>query len=52
VLVALSIDGIVVVAALGLLATGASPLVLAFAAILGVAPWASIIDQREGPRHR
>ena len=31
------------------LANGFSPIVLAFAAILGMAPWASIIDQREGP---
>jgi hypothetical protein len=50
VLLAIVLDIVVVVVALIAMANGFSPIVLAFAAILGMAPWASIIDQREGPR--
>ncbi len=50
VLLAIALDVVILVVALIALANGFSPIVLAFAAILGIAPWASIIDQREGPR--
>ena len=40
----------VIVVAVVALANGFSPIVLAFAAILAMAPWASIIDQGDGPR--
>jgi hypothetical protein len=50
VVLAIVLDVVVVVVALVAIANGFSPIVLAFAAILGMAPWASIIDQREGPR--
>ncbi|HEY6571247.1 MAG TPA: hypothetical protein VIZ22_13205 [Candidatus Limnocylindrales bacterium] len=52
VLLAIALDVIVFAIALVALANGFSPIVLAFAAILAMAPWASIIDQREGPRKR
>lgn len=50
VLLAIALDVAVFVIALIAVANGFSPIVLAFAAILAMAPWASIIDQREGPR--
>ena len=52
VLLAIVLDIVVVVAALLAVANGFSPIVLAFAAILAMAPWASIIDQRDGPGRR
>ena len=52
VLLAIALDVVVVAGALVALANGFSPIVLAFAAILAMAPWASIIDQREGPGPR
>ena len=52
VLLAIVLDIVVVVAALVAVANGFSPIVLAFAAILAMAPWASIIDQRDGPDRR
>jgi hypothetical protein len=52
VVLAIVLDVVVVVVALVAIANGFSPIVLAFAAILGMAPWASIIDQREGPGRR
>jgi hypothetical protein len=50
VVLAIVLDIVVVAAALVAIANGFSPIVLAFAAILAMAPWASIIDQRDGPR--
>jgi hypothetical protein len=50
VLLAIILDVVVIVLAIVALANGFSPIVLAFAAILAMAPWASIIDQGEGPR--
>jgi hypothetical protein len=50
VLLAIGLDILVFLVALIAIANGFSPIVLAFAAILAMAPWASIIDQREGPR--
>ena len=52
VVLAIVLDVVVVVVALAAIANGFSPIVLAFAAILGIAPWASIIDQRDGPGRR
>ena len=52
VVLAIVLDVVVVVAALVAVANGFSPIVLAFAAILAMAPWASIIDQRDGPGPR
>lgn len=52
VVLAIVLDVVVVVVALVAIANGFSPIVLAFAAILAMAPWASIIDQREGPGRR
>ncbi len=52
ILLAIALDAVVFAIALVAIANGFSPIVLAFAAILGMAPWASIIDQREGPRRR
>jgi hypothetical protein len=49
VVLAIVLDDVVVGAALVAVAIGFSPIVLAFAAILAMAPWASIIDQRDGP---
>jgi hypothetical protein len=50
VVLAIVLDIVVVAAALVAVANGFSPIVLAFAAILAMAPWASIIDQGDGPR--
>ena len=52
VVLAIVLDVVVVAAALVAVANGFSPIVLAFAAILAMAPWASIIDQRDGPGPR
>ena len=52
VVLAIVLDIVVVAAALVAVANGFSPIVLAFAAILAMAPWASIIDQRDGPDRR
>ena len=52
VVLAIVLDLVVVAAALVAVANGFSPIVLAFAAILAMAPWASIIDQRDGPGPR
>lgn len=50
VLLAIILDIVVIAVALVAIANGFSPIVLAFAAILAMAPWASIIDQGDGPR--
>ncbi len=47
---AIVLDAAVILVALAALASGFSPIVLAFAAILAMAPWASIIDDGEGRR--
>ena len=52
VVLAIVLDIVVVAAAIVAVANGFSPIVLAFAAILAMAPWASIIDQRDGPGRR
>ena len=52
VLLAIALDAIVVVGAMVALANGFSPIVLAFAVILAIAPWASIIDDQERPHRR
>ena len=52
VVLAIVLDIVVVAVALVAVANGFSPIVLAFAAILAMAPWASIIDQRDGPGPR
>ena len=52
VMLAIVLDVVVVAAAIVAVANGFSPIVLAFAAILAMAPWASIIDQRDGPGPR
>ena len=50
VLLAVALDIAIVVAATVLLLNGASPIIVAIAAILGFAPWAAIIDDAERPR--
>ena len=52
VLLAIGLDAIVVVAAIVALFIGFSPIVLALATILAIAPWAAIIDDQERPRRR
>jgi hypothetical protein len=52
VLLAIALDVVVLALALLALVNGFSPIVLAFAVILAMAPWASILDQREGPGRR
>ena len=52
VVLAILLDVVVIALALLALESSFSPIVLAFAAILALAPWASIIDQREGPGPR
>ena len=47
---AIVLDAVVGVAAVWALLNGFSPIVLAFAAILAIAPWAAIIDDTERPR--
>jgi hypothetical protein len=49
---AVGLDAIVAVAAVVALANGAPVFVLAVAVILGIAPWAAIIDEQERPRGR
>jgi hypothetical protein len=49
---AIVLDMIVVAGAIIALANGSSAIVLALAAILAIAPWASIIDDAERPRRR
>jgi len=49
---AIGLDAFVAVAAVAALASGAPPFVLAVAVILGIAPWAAIIDEQERPRRR
>ena len=50
VILALALDIVVAIAAIVALLNGFSPLVLAFAAILAMAPWAAIIDDSERPK--
>ena len=52
VVLALVLDAAVVIATVWALANGFQPIVIAFAAILGMAPWAAIIDEAERPRRR
>jgi hypothetical protein len=49
---AIGLDAVVIVVAALALLNGFSPIVLAFAAILAIAPWAAIIDDSEGRRRR
>lgn len=51
-LLALVLDGLVAVATAWALANGFQPIVIAFAVILGIAPWAAIIDDAERPPRR
>lgn len=44
--------GSIVAAVVAVVAFDASPVVLALGAILAIAPWTAIIDDREGPRRR
>jgi hypothetical protein len=50
VILAIALDIAVVVVAVLALVNGFSPIVLAFAAILAMAPWAAIIDDGERPK--
>ncbi len=52
VLLAIVLDVTVTVGALVLVANGTSPVVLALAAILAIAPWAAIMDDSQRPRRR
>ena len=52
VLLALALDAAVVIATGWALLNGFQPIVIAFAAILAIAPWAAIIDDAERPRRR
>ena len=47
---ALGLDVFVVIACVVALANGAPGFVIAIAVILGLAPWAAIIDDQERPR--
>ena len=49
---AVALDVIVAIAAVVALANGAPGFVIAVAVILGLAPWAAIIDEQERPRRR
>lgn len=49
---AVALDVVVVVACVVALANGAPGFVVAVALILGLAPWAAIIDEQERPRRR
>lgn len=49
---ALALDLAIAIATAWALANGFQPIVVAFAAILGMAPWAAIIDEAERPRRR
>jgi hypothetical protein len=46
------LDAVVVIGTVWALANGFEPIVIAFAAILVIAPWAAIIDDAERPRRR
>ncbi len=50
VILAIALDVVVVIGAILALLNGFSPIVLAFAAILAMAPWAAIIDDSERPK--
>ena len=50
VILAIALDIAVVIGAILALLNGFSPIVLAFAAILAMAPWAAIIDDSERPK--
>ena len=50
VILAVALDIAVVVVAVLAVLNGFSPIVLAFAAILAMAPWAAIIDDAEKPK--
>ena len=50
VILAIALDVAVVIGAILALLYGFSPIVLAFAAILAMAPWAAIIDDSERPK--
>ena len=50
VILAIALDVAVVIGAILALLNGFSPIVLAFAAILAMAPWAAIIDDSERPK--
>lgn len=52
VLLALALDAAVVIATVWALLNGFQPIVIAFAAILVIAPWAAIIDDAERPTRR
>jgi hypothetical protein len=52
ILLAIALDAFVVVAAAVALANGAPGFVILVAVILGLAPWAAIIDEQERPRRR
>ena len=52
ILLAVALDVLVAVGTAGALALGAPPFVIAVAVILGIAPWAAIIDEQERPRRR
>jgi hypothetical protein len=52
IVLAVALDGLVAVGAAGALAIGAPPFVIVVAVILGIAPWAAIIDEQERPRRR
>jgi hypothetical protein len=49
---AVGLDAFVAIAAVVALANGAPAFVIAVAVILGIAPWAAIIDEQERPRRR
>ena len=49
---AVGLDVVVALGAVLALANGAPPFVVAVAVILGIAPWAAIIDEQERPRRR
>lgn len=50
VLLAVALDAAVVIVTTWALLNGYQPIVIAFAAILAIAPWAAIIDDSERPR--
>ena len=50
VILAIVLDVAVVIGAILALLNGFSPIVIAFAAILAIAPWAAIIDDAERPK--
>jgi hypothetical protein len=50
VILAVALDIAVVIVAVVAILNGFSPIVLAFAAILAMAPWAAIIDDAEKPK--